>query len=166
MPQGLGGVCLWVVGGGGVISASGSVGVPLCRGVCISVQGVSASGLGVSDSGYAECLSLDQGVSASGLGESAAGFGRCTPPRQTLLGRHPLDIPRQTLHRWTTPQAGIYLPIHPCRHKPLDIPRKTPPGRHPQADTPLGRHPPRQTPPPLRQPLEQMVYIILECILV
>ena len=82
-----------------------------------------------------------------------------TPPQaDTPLGRH---SPRQT-----TPSCG-QTPPSLGRHPP----RQTP---HPQADIPLGRTPPladtpspgQTHPPPSRWPLQQMVCILLECILV
>ena len=48
-------------------------------------------------------------------------------------------------------------------------PRQTPSGRHPIRQTPPGRPPGRQPPgktPPIRRPMQQMVRILLECILV
>ena len=42
----------------------------------------------------------------------------------------------------------------------------TPLGRHPPGRYRPGRHPPGQTPPPSRRPLQRMVRILLECILV
>ena len=75
--------------------------------------------------------------------------------RQTPLGRHPqADTsgrhPPGKPPRWSPPRQT------PLRQTP---PRQTPLGRHPLGRHPLGRHPPRW-------PLQQIVCILMEYILV
>ena len=94
-----------------------------------------------------------------------------TPPGQLTPWADRCPSEADTPSKEDTPGQTPSLDRHPI---PLDRPhRQTPPGQTPSwTDTPLGRHPlwvdtPWQIPPPTRRwPLQRMLRILLECILV